>query len=112
MAIRNGSSVRAEIRTLPTCSLEEFQRDPRDNSLIRHLLRQAVNQNAVFRGNLTRAVEAASRENPRYSGQQSFTITGSAGAQIGDRGDMINRSRVATRGGTYHEGDIRHAGIG
>lgn len=89
---------------------EEFKRNPQDNSLVRHLLQKALSQDADFRSKFAEALQAASRESPRNSGQQTINITGSGEAQIGDRGDTITDSRVATRGGTYHEGDIHNAG--
>jgi hypothetical protein len=89
---------------------EEFQHDFRNDSLIRHLLQQAVDEDLAFRVSFSRAVEAAARETPGNYGQQAITITGSGDAQIGDRGDTINKGRVATRGGTYHEGDVHRAG--
>jgi hypothetical protein len=89
---------------------EEFQHNPRNDSLVRHLLQQAVVQDASFRSRLDEAVRAAASARPRNSGQQTINITGSGAAQIGDRGDTIEDSRVATRGGTYHEGDIHNEG--
>jgi hypothetical protein len=89
---------------------EEFQRNPRNDSLLRHLLQQALSQDAAFSKKFADALQAASRENPRNYGQQLINITGSGEAQIGDREDTFADSRVATRGGTYHEGDIHNAG--
>jgi hypothetical protein len=90
---------------------KEFQRTPQNDSLVRHLLQQALTQDTDFRSKFIEVLQEASREHPRNSGgQQTINITGTGEAQIGDRGDTITDSRVASRGGTYHEGDIHNAG--
>ncbi len=88
---------------------EEFRRNPQNNSLVRHLLQQALSQDADFRDRFAKALQEASHENPRNSGQQTINVADSGEAQIGDRGDTITDSRVATRGSTYHE-EIHNAG--
>lgn len=83
---------------------EEFKRNPRNDSLLRHLLTQAVLHDAEFRNKLARAVAAATKEQPRSSATaQTITFTGSGEAQIGNRGDTFKGGRVATRGASYHE---------
>ena len=82
---------------------EEFKRNPQNDSLTRHLLTQAALRDTEFRNDLTKAVAAALKAQVPSSGQQSITITGPGNAQIGNRGDSIRNSRVATRGGSYHE---------
>jgi hypothetical protein len=106
-----GDTVAAQLRRDGHARVwEDFQQNPRNDSLIRHLLQQAMDQDVAFRASFSRAVEAATREGSQNHGQQAITITGSGDAQIGDRGDTVNNGRVATRGGTYHEGDIHRAG--
>jgi len=87
---------------------EDFSRTPQNDSLVRHLLQQALQQDADFRIRFGKAVLAATDESPRNSGHQSIHIAGPGQAQIGNRGDTIAGSRVATRGGSYHEGDIHN----
>lgn len=89
---------------------ETFRQDPRNDSLVRYLLQNAMSNDAHFRNEFYGALNAALRESPRNSGQQSISITGPGHAQIGDRGDTITGSRVATRGSSYHEGDIVNEG--
>jgi hypothetical protein len=48
---------------------KEFQHNPRNDSVVRHLLQQAVVQDAGFRSKLDEAVRAATIEQPRNSGQ-------------------------------------------
>jgi hypothetical protein len=87
---------------------DDFTRTPQNDSLGRHLLQQALQEDADFRVRVGEAVLAAADEKPRNSGQQSIHIAGPGEAQIGDRGDTIADSRIATRGGSYHEGDIHN----
>jgi len=87
---------------------QEFLRNPQNDSLVRHLLQQALYQDAGFRTRFDEVLRTAARQQPYNSGKQIIEIKGPGEAQIGDRGDMISNSRVATRGGSYHEGDINN----
>jgi hypothetical protein len=82
----------------------EFQRDPKNDSLVRHLLTEALRQDTEFRMQLERAVRAAAAEVRGSSMPQAVTVTGSSNVQVGNRGDQITGGRVATRGGIYQEG--------
>lgn len=87
---------------------EDFKRRPQNDSLVRYLLAQAIQQDAEFGDNIVRAARAVMKQQAQNNGTQSITITGSGDAQIGHRGDTFRDSRVATHGGTYHEGDINN----
>ena len=89
---------------------EQFREDPENDSLVRYLLQNAIASDVEFRNNFDEALKAALQDGPRNSGQQSIRIDGPGHAQIGDRGDTITGSRVATRGSSYHEGDILNEG--
>jgi hypothetical protein len=86
---------------------QEFRNNPKNDSLMRHLLQQAAGQDAEFCKRLEVAVAAAVREQrPGTAGPSMINLTGSGHAQIGDRGDAISGTRVASRGSSYHEGHV------
>lgn len=87
---------------------EDFKQSPQNDSLTRHLLQQMLRDDPGFRVRFESALQAALAEQKRKPGSHSIHITGSGQAQIGDRGDSFNNSRVATRGGTYREGDVHN----
>ena len=88
----------------------DFTRNPHNDRHVRQLLLQALVRDANFRARFYKAVQAAATEQPRNAGRQAISIDGSGEAQIGDRGDTIQGSRIATRGSTYHEGDVYKEG--
>jgi hypothetical protein len=86
---------------------QEFRNNPQNDSLMHHLLQQAAGQDAEFCKRLEAAVTAASHEqHPGTAGPSVINLTGSGHAQIGDRGDAISGTRVASRGSSYHEGHV------
>jgi hypothetical protein len=80
---------------------QDFRSNPQNDSLLRHLLEQALSQDAEFRGRFEAAVAEASRERPRAAGTNTINSSGPGTAQIGDN---ITGGRAATHGGSYHEG--------
>jgi hypothetical protein len=88
----------------------DFTHNPYNDQHVRQLLLQAVVRDANFRARFYEAVQAAATEQPRNAGPQIISIGGSGEAQIGDRGDTIQGSRIAARGSTYHEGDLYKKG--
>lgn len=61
--------------------LEDFQRNPHNDSLVRHLLLQAMNRNAEFRGGFDDAPQATPRERPRSPGSRRIDIAGAGQVQ-------------------------------
>jgi hypothetical protein len=88
---------------------EDFTRDPRNNSLIEYLLRQAVEEDDDFRLALLEAVKEAEAARPGGAGGQSIGIGGDGDAQIGNRRDTYgDNNRIATGGSSIYEGDVTH----
>lgn len=86
---------------------QAFRAGPGSDDALRRLLYQAVSQDDVFRQDLEAAVAAALGERAGGTGPGTINLSGSGQAQIGNRGDAITgSSRVATRGSSYHEGDV------
>lgn len=85
---------------------EEFRAHPQNGYALRHYLQQIASQDAEFRRELEAAVAAALSERSSGGGPRTINLTGSGQAQIGDRGDTITGSRVASRGSSYHEGHV------
>ena len=88
----------------------DFTSNPQNDLRVRQLLQQALVRDPEFRARFFQAVQAAAAERTWNSGRQAISIGGSGEAQIGDRGDTIHGSRVATRGSSYHEGDVYKEG--
>jgi hypothetical protein len=88
----------------------DFTSNPQNDLRVRQLLQQALVRDPEFRARFFQAVQAAAAERTWNSGRQAISIGGSGEAQIGDRGDTIHGSRVATRGSSYHEGDVYNEG--
>jgi hypothetical protein len=80
----------------------DFLKDPQNDSLIRYLIREAVQQDQSFRAEIETALQAAASEVPGLVAPGAATIAGSSGAQTG--GDTITNSRVAKGGGILQEG--------
>jgi hypothetical protein len=87
---------------------DEYAHSPDNDALVRHLLKQAREQDPTFRSRFDNAVRAAAIDHRRQTRDNSITVTNGGDAQIGDRGDMITADRVVTRGGVYHQGDVRN----
>jgi hypothetical protein len=87
---------------------DEYTHSPDNDALVRHLLKQAREQDPTFRSRFDNAVRAAAIEQRQQARNNSITVTNGGNAQIGDRGDMITADRVVTRGGVYHQGDVRN----
>ncbi|MET7690032.1 hypothetical protein ABZT06_18955 [Streptomyces sp. NPDC005483] len=86
---------------------QDFTRDPRNNSLVEYLLRQAVEEDEDFRLALADAVRGAKSERPAGTSVRSISIGRDGDAQIGDRGDTYgDHNRVVSGGGSFYEGDV------
>ena len=83
---------------------DDFKRDPANNASTERILQQILHEDPRFRTRLENALIAAMQEKaPNPEQHANINIAGSGQAQIGNRGDTIEGSRVATRGGTYNE---------
>lgn len=88
---------------------DDFARDPRNNSLVEYLLRQAVEEDEDFRRALAEAVHGAKAERPGGTGVNSISIGRDGDAQIGDRRDTYgDHNRVVNGAGSIYEGDVTH----
>jgi hypothetical protein len=81
---------------------EDYSRNPQNDSLVKHLLTEATQQDDGFMTRFEKAVAAAKAEQTQQPTQQ-IVVNGSGHAQIGDSGDTVTGTRVATRGSTYNE---------
>jgi hypothetical protein len=85
----------------------DFTRDPRNNSLVEYLLRQAAEEDEGFRSALADAVRAAKAERPGGTSVKSISIGRDGDAQIGDRRDTYgDHNRVVSGGGSLYEGEV------
>lgn len=83
---------------------DAFKRDPANYAAAEAILQRILQEDPEFRKQLEGAFISAMQENTENSEQHnSIQITGSGQAQIGNRGDSIQGSRIANRGGTYNE---------
>lgn len=86
---------------------QDFTRDPRNNSLVEYLLRQAVEEDEDFRHALADAVRGAKSERPGSTSVRSISIGRDGDAQIGDRRDTYgDHNRVVNGAGSLYEGDV------
>ena len=81
----------------------EFLKDPQNDSLVRHLIREAIQEDRAFQEKLETALRTAVDEAQGVAAQRAVNITKSGDVQFGDRGDSITGGRVATHSGTYNE---------